>query len=144
MNTSILSTLTGREVSNPRSVIDQGFVGNNPQTAGCMIKSTNVYSICSGTILAVERDPMDNTWCVTVELDSQTWLRYCRLSATGVFAGRTLSKDDLVGYSAKQLMRFEYCTAAKSQFPVRVATRQLYKHDPTPILFGQIPLDGGT
>ena len=144
MNTDILSALTGLTVTNPRSVIDQGFVGNNINTAGCMIKTSTVYSICDGTILAVERDPSDSTWCVTVEFDSQLWVRYCRLSATGVFAGRTLFKGELVGYSAKQLMRFEYCTATKSQFPVRVATRQLYKHDPTPVLFGQIPLSGVT
>lgn len=142
MNTSILSTLTGLNVTNPRSVIDQGFVGNNTETANCKIKTTEVHSICEGLVLAVERNPIDNTWSVTVEVNSQLWVRYCSLRTTGIAVGSTLHKNDLVGYANKFIMRFEYCTTAKSKFPVRVATRQLYKQDPTPILFGQIPLDG--
>jgi hypothetical protein len=144
MNTSILSTLTGLNVTNPRSVIDQGFVGNNTETACCKIKTSGVYSICDGTVIAVERSPLDSTWTITVEVDSQLWLRYCGLRTTGLLTGVSLHSTELVGYPYNSLLRFEYCTSAVSKFPVRVATRQLYKQDPTPILFGQIPLDGGT
>lgn len=140
MTTAILSTLTGTKVTNPRDVITQGYVGNSPASAGCYIKTQVVYSICNGTVLAVERDPNTSTWCVTVWVDSQSWVRYCGLSATNVLVGASISEHSTIGYAYKNIMRFEYCTATKSQFPVRVSNKQLYKCDPTPILFGQIKL----
>ena len=131
-----LSTLTGTNVENPRSVIDQGFVGNSQSTAGCFIKTQAVYSICNGVVLAVEQDPKDSTWGVTVEADSKHWVRYCCLSAAKVLVGGKISVYDSIGYANKGIMRLEYCTSEKSQFPVRVLNKQLYKCDPTPIIFG--------
>ena len=137
----ILSILTGRRINNPSSVIEQGFVGNSQFTAGCFIKSPKVYSICKGTVLAVEQDPINSTWTITVEVNSQKWVRYCCISSTNITAGSTLNQNDYIGDSYRGLMRLEYCTADKSQFPVRVLSKQLYKQDPTPIIFGQVNLE---
>lgn len=131
-----LSTLTGTTVDNPRSVIDQGFVGNSQYTAGCFIKTHKVYSISSGIVLSVSQDPKDSTWGVTIEVTSKQWIRYCCLGATSVLVGRKISTYDVIGYANRGVMRLEYCTSDKTQFPVRVLDKQLYKTDPTPIIFG--------
>lgn len=136
----ILSTLTGNPVNDPKSVIDQGFVGISSATAGCLIRTKLVHSISTGTVIACGIDPLNNSWTITVEINSQTWIRYCRLfeeDLPGV--GQKLNESDYIGVAFKGLMRLEYCTAEKSQFPVRELNRQLYKHDPTPIIFGGIP-----
>jgi hypothetical protein len=133
----VLSTLTGTKVDNPKSVIDQGFVGNSSATAGCLIKTNLVYSICNGTILAIGIDPFNNTLTITVEVSSQKWIRYCRLVADELpDVGKQIQVGDFLGVAYRGLMRLEYCTAEKSQFPVRELNYQLYKHDPTPIIFG--------
>ena len=135
-----LSILVGKEVDS--SVIEQGFVGNNPYTAGCHIKAQAVCSISTGVVIAVDRDPKDSTWCVTVEVDSKRWVRYCYLSGARVIVGAKISVYDPVGYPYKNKMRLEYCTAEKTQFPVRILNKQLYKTDPTPIIFGNGALEG--
>ena len=140
MNNKIFSMLVGRKLSDNESVIEQGYGGSSQATAGCFIKTQGVYSICNGTVLAVERDPNNSTWCVTVWVNSQQWVRYCYLSSVKVLVGATVSENTPIGYEYKNLMKFEYCTSTKSKFPVRVATQQLYKHDPTPVLSGQITL----
>lgn len=131
----ILSMLSGRAVD--ESIIDQGFVGNSQQTAGCFIKTHYVNSISEGTVIAVEKDPRDDTWAVTVEIDSDHWLRYCNLSATTCISGRPISQSNFIGYSHKGIMRLEYCNGDKSQFPVRINNTQLYKQDPTVIIFSE-------
>lgn len=131
-----LSLLTGNHVDNPREVIEQGWVGSVPYNTGCLIKTEEVHSICKGKVLAVDRDPKNNTWSITVEVNSQKWIRYCRMASFKVSVGQTLTFNDFLGFSNKGLMRLEYCTSETSQFPVRVLKRQLFKHDPTPIIFG--------
>lgn len=130
----VLSILVGKEVD--ESVIEQGFIGSSQQSAGCFINAQAVFSICNGTVLSVDRDPRTDSWDVTVEVDSQHWIRYCNLSGTVVRAGTEISIYDSIGYGYKNLMRLEYCTAEKSAFPVRILSNQLYKQDPAPILFG--------
>lgn len=129
----VLSMLTGTKVEDSSSIIDQGF---NSYNGGCTIKTFEVHSICNGTVLAVARDPHYNRWCITVEVNSQKWVRYCNLSAFKVTVGQSINENDLLGYGYKNMMRFEYCTPTESQFPVRTLDLQLYKQDPTPILFG--------
>lgn len=131
----VLSILSGKEVD--ESVIDQGFVGNSQQTAGCFIKTQFVNSISEGVVLATEKDPKTNTWTVTVEIDTEHWIRYCNLSATTSISGRNISQGSFIGYPYKGLMRLEYCNSDKSQFPVRINNRQLYKQDPTPVIFSE-------
>ena len=137
----VLTTLTGIKVDNPRSVIDRGFLGNSQETAGCLIKTFEVHSISKGTVLAIDRDPKHGTWCITVEVNSQRWVRYCSMASTKVSVGQTIFKDDFLGYGYKGMMQLEYCTATESQFPVRILSKQLYKHDPSPIIFGQEKLE---
>ena len=136
----ILSTLTGNQVDDPKSVIDQGFVGISAATAGCLIRTNMVHSICDGTVIATGIDPLNNTWTVTVEATSQMWIRYCLLLEDDLPAvGQKIKESDYIGVAHKKLMRLEYCTSAKSQFPVRELNKQLYKHDPSAIIFGGIP-----
>lgn len=131
----ILSILTGNTVD--ESIIEQGYVGNSPYTASCLISTASVYSICNGKVIAVDRDSRYGTWCITVEVDSQHWIRYCKLGSVKVSAGQSLSTGNLLGFAHRNSMRLEYCTSAQSQFPVRILSRQLYKQDPAHILFGQ-------
>ena len=136
----ILSILVGREVD--ESVIEQGFIGNSQQSAGCFIKTNYVFGICNGVIIGIDRDPNNSTWSITVEVDSQHWIRYCNISATPLLVGASAQVYDRVGYSTDGLMRLEYCNSDKSKFPVRVGSRQLYKQDPTPIIFSNNILAG--
>ena len=62
--------------------------------------------------------------------------------ADSVWTVNNASCQILRDYGYKGKMRLEYCTSDQSQFPVRILSRQLYKHDPTPIIFGQILLTG--
>lgn len=133
-----LTTLTGTQVNNPRSIIEQGYNGSSIRTAGCLLKTQFVNSICTGLVLAVGKEPYDNTWSVTVEVNSQKWIRYCNLFICDVNVGQKVQPNDSIGASFKGLMRLEYCTAEKSQFPVRALNRELYKHDPTPVIFGGV------
>ena len=133
----VLSTLVGIEVNEPSQVIVQGWTVGDTAVTGCVIKLNKAHSICSGMVLAVEKDPKDNTWCVTVEVNSQRWVRYCHLSSAVSIVGQRLKLEDSIGFACNGTIRLEYCTADKSRFPVRIGSRQLYKQDPTPIVFGQ-------
>ena len=137
MSEYVLSVLVGKEVKDPSTVIEQGWVDGNTCNTGCLIKTKGVYSICDGKVIGIEKDPKNNTWSITVEYDSQHWIRYCCLSATGLLTGQAVSEKSSIGVANNGLMRLEYCTSEKSQFPVRVLNQQLYKQDPTPILFGE-------
>lgn len=130
-----LSILSGHPVDN--SVIDQGFVGNSQQTAGCFIKTLHVNSITTGTVLAVEKDPDTSSWIVTIEFDSSIWIRYCYLSATSCIVGKSVLPGTFIGNSYKGKIKLEYCTSEKSKFPVRIDSKQLYKHDPTFLIFSE-------
>ncbi len=139
----VLSILTGLKVEDTRSVIEQGFLDKNQSTAGCYIKTQSVHSISRGVVLAIEKDPKNLTWTVTVEVNSHKWVRYCCLSAVKVLTGIKINVNDSIGYADRGLMRLEYCTNKKTKFPVRITSRQLYKCDPTPIIFGQEILTEG-
>ena len=129
----ILNILTGQ--SDTANVIEQGF---NAYTTGCLIKTKNVYNICKGLVWAIEKDPRDSNWVVTIQTAPNTLIRYAKLSSVDVSIGDRLNISDSIGLAYKGIMRLEYCNSNKSQFPVRILNRQLYKHDPSPIIFGQI------
>ena len=135
MSNDILSRLVGYNVTDSSKVIEQGWMGSNQYNTGCLIKITAVHSIYDGTVISVEKDPKNNTWSVTVEISSQKWVRYCLLSGVSAIVGTKIKATSLIGYGCNGHMRFEYCTTKKSDFPVRVLKQQLYKQDPTPILF---------
>lgn len=138
--TDKFSILLGKEVFVPGDVIQQSYSASSSKNAGCWIRTQDVNSVCSGTVIAVDRDE-DYTWAVTVEIDSRQWVRYCALSSAKVLISSSVEVGTPIGYGYKNLMRFEYCTATKSKYPVRLLRRQLYKNDPTPVLFGQINLE---
>ena len=140
MNTKTLSILTGIENVEVKDVLSRGYSGSTSFNAGCWINTQDVNSICEGTVIDIGRDPKNSTWSVTIEVTSQRWVRYCSLSAVKVILGAPVYVGTSIGYSYKKLMRFEYCNPDKGPFPVRVSMKQLYKHDPTPILLGQLDL----
>ena len=129
----ILSDLVGTRIDDPKTVIYQGWTGYN---TGCLIKTSNVYSICNGKVISVEFDPKNDLYSITVELNSHIWVRYCKLSNTSVAVGQSLKPKDFIGIAYKQLMRLEYCNTEKSPHPIREIGKQFYKHDPTPLIFG--------
>lgn len=137
MNLDLLSVLTDTKVDDLSKVIHQGYIGDSTHNAGCWINTQAVNSICEGVVLAVERDPKNATWVVTVEVNSQRWVRYCGLSAAKVLSGAKVERGTPIGYAYKNKMKFEYCTSSRTKFPVRILSKQLYKRDPSPILFGQ-------
>lgn len=136
----VLSQLLGRHVDSSSGVIARGYMGNNTHTAGCLINTNKVFSICTGIVLAVDTDPFNDTITVTVENNSSRWIRYCMLSSANVKVGQTLKISDLIGVGTKSTIQLEYCTSETSKFPVRYLSKQLYKHDPTPVIFGMINL----
>ena len=130
----VLSTLTGVRVDDPRKVIDSGF---NPNTQGCTIKAIEVHSLCHGIVIEIGCDPKMNTWCITVEVNSQQWVRYCNLASYKVTLNQTVNKSDFLGYAYKGLMRLEYCTDEVTTYPVRIQMMEMYKRDPSPIIFAK-------
>ena len=133
----VLSALVGKDIENPRTVIEQGFRGKSTETAGCLMRVNTAYSICEGTVIAVGKSVLNNTWCVTISIGTDRWIRYCNLLSTGVLVSKNIKKGDFIGYGTDGYIQFEYCTAEKSNYPVRLLGTQLYKHDPTPILFSK-------
>ena len=136
MNTNILSILTGLTDINISKVIKQGWHGGRPFVTGCLINTDNVYSVCQGVVIGIGKDD-NNLYSVTVEYNSQLWVRYCLLKSYSISIGERVLLNTKIGNAYKNTLRFEYCTANKSDFPIRVLNRQLYKHDPAPVLFGQ-------
>lgn len=136
---SVLSTLTGMEVTSYSQVIQQGWRDTDPAVTGCLIKADIVFSICDGVVVDVGKDK-DNLYSVSVEYDYQTWVRYCLLESCSVTVGSTIYEGDEIGKAYKNSFRFEYCTDEISDFSFRTETRQLYKHDPIEVLIGLILL----
>ena len=137
MSNQVLSTLTGITVKSPDQVINQGWHGSQPFMTGCLINTVNVFSVCAGLVIDIGVDDKNNLYSVTVEYNSALWVRYCLLKSCNVAVGDRISVGQKVGITHSRLLRFEYCNKDISDFPVRVSNNQLYKHDPTPILFGQ-------
>ena len=140
MNFDVISSLVGNPINDLSHVIKQGWQNSRPFMTGCLIYTDNVFSICSGTVLDVGVDDKNNLYSVSVEYEYATWVRYCLLQTCNVSVGDVLSKDDKIGSTYKGVLRFEYCTDEFSLFPYRTNDRQLYKHDPMPILTGEIEL----
>lgn len=133
MNT--LSLLLNTSITNPASVIKQGWSVSTQAMTGCLIKANKVYSISNGVVISIEQDPINDEWSVTVEVTSQKWVRYCLLKSSDLNVGQGIKSSDFVGITANGKVRLEYCTNVNSSFPVRIMSKQLYKHDPTPIIF---------
>ena len=109
---------------------------------GCLIKTSVAYSVCEGVVIGIGQDDKNGLYSVTVEYDYLTWVRYCLLDSYEVSIGDTVAKGTKIGKAYKNNIRFEYCTDIVSDFPIRNLNRQLYKQDPTPILFGQEIVSG--
>jgi hypothetical protein len=131
----ILSALLNKSIDNPRDVIIQNWKGSPSYVTGCLIKGDSIYSICNGQVLAISQDDK-SLWGVTIQYNSQVWIRYCLLNDYNVSVGQYVYTHDLIGRSSNNMMRLEYCTPDISNFPVREIDIQMYKHDPTPIIFG--------
>lgn len=142
MSANVLSTLVGSEIKDPLKVIVQGWHGGQPFMTGCLIKTSVAYSVCEGVVIGIGQDDKNGLYSVTVEYDYLTWVRYCLLDSYEVSIGDTVTKGTKIGKAYKNNIRFEYCTATVSDFPIRNLNRQLYKQDPTPILFGQEIVSG--
>ena len=136
MNTNILSILTGGTVRDPNSVIIQGWHGGRPFMTGCLINTSVAHSICSGKVIDIGTDDKNDLYSVTIEYNSVTWVRYCLLQTCKVSVGDVITLNTVIGIPYKKSLRFEYCNDIVTDFPVRLLQRQLYKHDPTPVLFG--------
>lgn len=142
MSMNVISTLIGKEIKNPLNVIIQGWHGSQPFMTGCLIKTPEAHSVCEGVVIGIGQDDKNDSYSVTVEYNYLTWVRYCLLDSYDVAIGDTVTIGKTIGKAHKNSIRFEYCTAEVSDFPIRNLNRQLYKQDPTPILFGQEMISG--
>lgn len=140
MNYPILSMLVGTNVTDLSRVIKQGWTDTRPFMTGCLINTTNVFSICEGSVIAVGIDDKNKLYSVTIEYDYLTWVRYCQLSSCDVAFGDKVKRGTRIGKAYKGTLRFEYCSDTVSDFTVRTCTRQLYKNDPMVILEGDLEL----
>lgn len=140
MTATVLSLLTGVSISDPSHVIKQGWQGSRPFMTGCLIITDNVYSICAGTVIDIGVDNKNGLYSVTIEYNYVLWVRYCQLGSCDVAVGDSVSRGTKIGVPHRELLRFEYCTDTFSVFPMRCGTRQLYKHDPMPVLSGDVDL----
>lgn len=144
MTTDIISTLVGATIKDLSHVIKQGWQGTRPFMTGCLIITDNVFSICTGTVAAVGQDEASELYTVTVEYDYVTWVRYCNLQSCDVDFGDRVVRGTKIGNTYKGELRIEYCTDEFSQFVARTTDRQLYKHDPMPVLAGIVSLPDKT
>jgi hypothetical protein len=140
MTTSVLSMLIGKSIKDPSHVIKQGWQGTRPFMTGCLIITDDVFSICSGLVVDVGQDEKSSLYSVTVEYEYAVWVRYCQLESCDVAFGDTIERKTRIGTAYNGLLRFEYCSDEFSVFPVRTTDRQMYKHDPMPILVGDLTL----
>ena len=140
MNTDILSTLLGTKVSDVSKVIKQGWQATRPFMTGCLIYADDVYSISTGTVVEIGKDDKNNLYSVTIEYDYGICIRYCLLQFYNVVVGEEISVGTKIGNAYKGVLRIEYCTEEFSVFTYRNGDSQLYKHDPMPILTGEIDL----
>ena len=136
----IISTLIGSPVRELSHVIKQGWQNTRPFMTGCLIYTDNVFSICDGIVIGVGHDDKNDLYSVSVEYEYATWVRYCLLQTCNVEVGDRVTKSDKIGSTYKGVLRFEYCTDEFSVFTYRTIDRQLYKHDPMPVLTGEIQL----
>lgn len=132
----ILSTIVGASLSDSSKVVIQGWHDSPPYLTGTLISASSVYSMSTGVVIAVGQDDKNDLYSVTVEYNYVTWFRYCLLKTCEVNVGDTVAIGTKIGTTSKDTLRFEYCSQAPSDFPMRALGRQLYKQDPTPILFG--------
>ncbi len=140
MNTEVLSTLTGKTVADVSHVIKQGWQNTRPFMTGCLIYTDDVFSICNGIVIDVGMDDKNKLYSVTVEYEDALYVRYCLLQICNVSVGDELVISDKIGSTYKNVLRFEYCTNEFSVFPYRCGNNQLYKHDPLPVLIGEVAL----
>ena len=140
MITDVLSTLTGTKVGDISRVIKQGWQGSKPFMTGCLINTNNAYSICDGLVVDVGIDDKNNLYSVSVEYEYALWVRFCQLKSCSVSFGDRITKGTKIGEVGRQPLRFEYCTDEVSDFTLRISDRLLYKHDPMPVLNGDVKL----
>lgn len=140
MNTEVISILTGKSVADISHVIKQGWQNTRPFMTGCLIYTDDVFSICDGMVVDIGKDDKNNLYSVTVEYEDALYVRYCLLQTCNVSVGQEIGLSDKIGSTYKNVLRFEYCTNEFSVFPFRCGNNQLYKHDPLPVLIGEVTL----
>ena len=140
MTTDVLSTLTGTSVTKASNVIKQGWQGSKPFMTGCLITTDTAHSICEGLVIDIGTDDKNNLYSVSVEYEYALWVRYCLLKSCDVSVGDRITKGTKIGTAYKKSLRFEYCTDEESDFTLRISDRLLYKHDPMPVLNGEVEL----
>ena len=140
MTTDVLSTISGKLVDDAASMIKQGWQGTRPFMTGCLLYTDEVFSISTGTVIDVGQDDKNDMYSVTIEYDYGVCFRYCLLQYYEVAVGDTVIIGTKIGHTNKGVLRFEYCTDTFSVFSYRHGELQLYKHDPMPVLTGEIEL----
>lgn len=106
---------------------------------GLDIQTHDVYGFQSGVVTQIGKDE-DGHSVVTVQYSGHVSLRYGHLMDVYVKSGETLFVGSFIGVAYKYL-HFEYVTTESSIWPVRIGTITYYKHDPEPLLSGDIILN---
>lgn len=136
MTYDILTILCGKQVLASSPIILQGFTsGDNICMTGTLLRLSQAYCICKGTVVSVSRD-YDGLFVVTIQYSADKWIRYCHLDVVAVSNNQKVNQCDLIGHAHHNELRFEYCTLEESQHIVRISNQTCYKHDPIGILYG--------
>lgn len=136
----IIALLIGKDIDDPEPYIKQAWQSGDVNMTGTLIRADDVYSICSGTVVDIGKDPKNDLYSVSVEYEYATWVRYCLLEVVEVNKGDEITRGAKVGKTYKGELRLEYCTDDESEFPFRCGNSELYKHDPEIILSEDIDL----
>lgn len=136
----LIAKMVGRSVNNEDSLIIKKWSSIKPYHTGLDISAATVYSICKGVVLFVGKDE-DNKYVVSVQVNNTQCVRYGHLNEVSVIAGQLV--DAHVIGTADQYVHFEYCTTdvSGSIWPVRLGEVTYYKHNPYPVISGEISLD---
>jgi len=107
---------------------------------GVDVNVFDVKALASGVVIDIGRE--SGGVAVTVQFDVNSCLRYMHMRLINLHLGSTLKKGDSVGLSNKYL-HFEYIKpiSIKPIWPVRIGKLTYYKHDPTPIITGDLVID---
>lgn len=94
---------------------------------GVDIAGTDAYSIVPGKVIQVSKE--NNTYCVTVQYESNSCVRYKNLQCVEVDINQTVEVGTLLGKAIRSI-HVELLRSIQSMWPVRIGGRTYYKHDP--------------
>lgn len=126
-------------VTNEESIILKNWsteLGDNFCT-GVKLSACAVFAICDGVIVQILKSDKYRS-VITLRSYDGIYFRYCGIDVRYVMVSESqeVVKGQQLGQCYNSCLLFELCTEEKSNFPVRVWSTTVFKHDPLPYLAG--------